>query len=111
MDPLNPRPEQTEISREAMESITLSVPPEVECTNHTVNGDKNEVETDVVEGKRNVLVSLRQTLVGAKKFVQERWLKYFSGGRMDRTRAYQVWPGNNVLVVFSSLICFIDEST
>lgn len=104
MDPLKPRPEETEIGPEATESITLSVPPVVVCTDRPVNGDKNEVETDVVEGKSNILVSLRESLVGAKKVVQERWLKCFSSGRADRTRAYQVWQGNNVVIFFVSYL-------
>lgn len=100
MAPIKPRTEENEIGPDAMEPVALFIQPEVESTSRPVNEGKNEVETDVA-GKRNFMVSLWESLVGVKNFVEEKWLKHFSGGRIDRTRAYQVWPGNNVLSFIS----------
>ena len=84
--------EDSEVGSDVMEPISLSDPPEVEYESH-----KSEVGTNVHK-QNNIWVVLWENLVGVKRVVENRWLKYCSSGRVNRTRAYQVWPGNNVLL-------------
>ncbi|KAL7000090.1 protein S-acyltransferase [Sarracenia purpurea var. burkii] len=105
MASIKPQPPQTETETdpEAMEAIALSDPPETEPADRSVNRHKNEVEADdVLEGNRNILVSLRAKLVELKRVIEHQWLQKCSDGGIHTTRAYQVWPGNNVLFRISS---------
>ncbi|CAL5406304.1 unnamed protein product [Camellia sinensis] len=92
---IKPRLEENEICSEVMEPISLSDPPDVESPHCSVNDDKNNVQTVVLEQNKNILVTLWESLIRMKRVAEDQLLQHCTGDRVDRTRAYHVWPGNN----------------
>ncbi|KAL7185796.1 hypothetical protein ACSBR2_027707 [Camellia fascicularis] len=102
---IKPQPEENEIGSEVMEPISLSDPPEVESPHHSVNDDKNNVQTVVLEQNKNILVTLWESLIRMKRVAEDQWLQHCTGDHVDRARAYHVWPGNNVFFFRGLLVC------
>jgi len=86
-----------------MESIALSSPPPAQQFGHASNRDNDtEKRTQGLHNKvamklARFMDTIRQNLVAVQRFVEDLWLRqYGCAGDPDITRAYQVWPGNNV---------------
>ncbi|CAK7348975.1 unnamed protein product [Dovyalis caffra] len=96
-----------------MEAIALSSPTPEQEFGHVLNKNNDtKKETQVLHNKvgmkmARVMDTIRQNFVAAQRFIEDQWLqRYGCGGNSDITRAYQVWPGNNVRVFFHGrLIC------
>jgi hypothetical protein len=44
-----------------------------------------------------MLGTMKDKLFEFRRAVEGRWVAYFGGGNLERTRVYHVWPGKNVL--------------
>ncbi|XAR55381.1 Protein S-acyltransferase [Bertholletia excelsa] len=90
---------------EAKERTALSEPPEIEYEGFSGNGETDDVESDAAERKKKGLVKLWESLIGLKRFVEEKWWQRCSGGHNEGIRVYQVWPGKNVFSFKGRFIC------
>lgn len=91
-----------------MEPIALSSPPPQgfdDTLNKDDMGKKSQVLNKVAVKLRNTLATIRENCVAIKRFVEDQWLQpYGCAGNPGITRAYQVWPGNNVCL-YSLVLC------
>ncbi|KAJ9170072.1 hypothetical protein P3X46_018206 [Hevea brasiliensis] len=94
-----------------MESIALSSPTMQELAANALNNDckgnnPHEQNKTITMKLRNILVTIREKFNAMTKFVEDQWLKrYGPATDLDRTRAYQGWPGNNVFFFHGRLVC------
>ncbi|KAF2292215.1 hypothetical protein GH714_016994 [Hevea brasiliensis] len=94
-----------------MESIALSSPTMQEHAANALNNDckgnnPHEQNKTITMKLRNILVTIREKFNAMTKFVEDQWLKrYGPATDLDRTRAYQGWPGNNVFFFHGRLVC------
>ena len=90
-----------EIDTEVLESIPLSDAPELESAETPTKIDLKEgVETNVLEKGKRLVVTLLENVFEIKRVVEHQWKRHCCGGESERTRAYHVWPGNNVLLPY-----------
>lgn len=79
---------------EVMTSVALS---DLSDTSETGSA-KEEVEVENTGKGGNILVTIREKCWKIIRVVEDQWGKYVGGGNLERTRAYHVWPGKNVLL-------------
>lgn len=87
----NQKMEDTGKDIEVMTSVALSDPSETGST-------KEEVEVENTGKGGNILVTIREKCWKIIRVMEDQWGKYVGGGNLERTRAYHVWPGKNVLL-------------
>jgi hypothetical protein len=78
---------------EATEAAELSDPSEEGPERENVEAEK---EATTARGGK-MLGTMKDKLFEFKRAVEGRWVAYFGGGNLERTRVYHVWPGKNVL--------------
>ncbi|KAG8640628.1 hypothetical protein MANES_13G069900v8, partial [Manihot esculenta] len=93
-----------------MESIALSSPPIQELAanglNNDCKGNKLQQQNKINVKLTNILVSIKEKFTAITKLIEDQWLKrYGLASDLDRTRAYQVWAGNNVFFFHGRLVC------
>lgn len=97
---INPQLETSEKDKEVLEQIAFSDPPEQEVSNSSTKDykeNKSRIYNKMAGQFGNIFVSFRQKVFVVKMFIQDLWLQYVRGENSERIRAYQVWPGNNVM--------------
>lgn len=93
---INQQMETSENDRIVLEEIALSEPPE-QVVFDSLTENNSRIYNKMAAQLGNCFVSLRQYVFAVKGFIQDLWLQYVRGENSERIRAYQVWPGNNVM--------------
>ncbi|KAJ0052781.1 hypothetical protein Pint_02029 [Pistacia integerrima] len=97
---INPQLETSEKGKEVLKQIAFSDPPEQEVSNSSTKDykeNKSRIYNKMAGQFGNFFVSFRQKVFVVKRFIQDLWLQYVRGENSERIRAFQVWPGNNVM--------------
>ncbi|KAJ7948151.1 S-acyltransferase [Quillaja saponaria] len=100
--------EPGEVDLESMEPIALSLQPEREVPETLAVCDREkevEVGKEVDNKIGSIVLTLRDKWFGIKRVVEDTLLHYGCAGKLEKTRAYQVWPGKNVFFFHGRLIC------
>lgn len=82
---------------EVMEAVAPSDPSEEEGSEKEAVEVEKEAITATARGGK-ILGTMKDKLLEFKRVVEGGWVAYFGGGNLERTRAYHVWPGKNVLL-------------
>ncbi|XP_015577875.1 probable protein S-acyltransferase 1 [Ricinus communis] len=107
MEPTNSQGSEVDFP---MEAIALSTPPKTKAPakqeSEDGGGNKSEGENKTAKRLGNILVTVKGKFAAIIKLVEDKWLKQCGfSAYSDTTRAYQIWPGNNVFLFHGRLVC------
>lgn len=101
--------EEKESELESMDAVSLSNFSEVGRSVFLTNAErekKSQIDKKVSMKSDKIFATLKEHLIVVKRVIVDQWVKSFFPTRAERTRAYQVWQGRNVIFFLTSVVSY-----